>query len=59
MSIMFSWLLFAVLAVLFLIAAPLNALLRMGGDFRSFVIPLGVVERFFRLLRLRPKRAGG
>ena len=38
-----SWLLFAALVVLFIIAAPLNALLRIGGDFRSFVLRLGIV----------------
>jgi len=40
-----SWLLFAALVVLFIIAAPLNSFLRIGGDFRSFVLPLGTVGR--------------
>jgi hypothetical protein len=55
MRIMFSWLLFAVLVVLFLIAAPLNALLRIGGDFRSFVIPLGVVGALLSVVAVMTK----
>ena len=39
----FCWLLFAALIVLFIVAAPLNGLLRIGGDFRSFVLPLGIM----------------
>jgi len=35
---------FAILVALFVVAiSPLHTLLRLGGDFRSFVLPLGIV----------------
>jgi hypothetical protein len=36
------WLLFAALVVLFIIAAPLNSFLCIGGDFWSFTLPLEI-----------------
>lgn len=43
MRLKLCWLLFAVLVALFFVAAPLNSLLRIGGDFRSFLLPIGIL----------------
>ncbi len=44
MRLKFCWLIFAILVALFIVAiSPLHTVLHLGGDFRSFVLPLGIV----------------
>ena len=44
MRLKFCWLMFALLVAIGIVAiSPIHTLLRLGGDFRSFVLPLGIV----------------
>lgn len=44
MFLKLCWLMFAILVALFIVAiSPIHTLLCLGGDFRSFVLPLGIV----------------
>jgi len=44
MRLKFCWLMFALLVAIVIVAiSPIYTLLRLGGDFRSFVLPLGIV----------------
>ena len=44
MRLKFCWLMFALLVAIVIVAiSPIHTLLRLGGDFRSFVLPLGIV----------------
>jgi len=44
MRLKLCWLMFALLVALFIVAiSPMHKLMRLGGDFSSFVLPLGIV----------------
>jgi len=44
MRLKFCWLMFDLLVAIVIVAiSPIHTLLRLGGDFRSFVLPLGIV----------------
>ncbi len=56
MRLKFCWLMFAILVALIIVAiSPIHTLLRLGGDFRSFVLPLGIVGAVLLVLAVLTK----
>ena len=56
MRLKFCWLMFALLVAIGIVAiSPIHTLLRLGGDFRSFVLPLGIVGAVLLVLAVLTK----